>query len=67
MKATFNVTVKIDGRNVESSLSMREGAENVEGKVVELIMLAADLLHEKIRRGLAPSDKILTFKGPFAS
>jgi len=34
MKATFDVTVKIDGRNVGVSLAMRDGAKNVDTKVV---------------------------------
>ncbi len=34
MKATFDVTVKIDGRNVGVSLAMRDGAKDVDTKVV---------------------------------
>ena len=34
MKATFDVTVQIDGSNVGVSLSMRDGAEDVELKVL---------------------------------
>lgn len=34
MEATFDVTVKIDGRNVGVSLAMRDGAKNVDTKVV---------------------------------
>lgn len=38
MKVTFDVKVKIDGRNVGVSLSMRDGAEDVDAKVVEKLM-----------------------------
>ena len=29
MKATFDVTVKIDGRNIGVSLAMRDGAKDI--------------------------------------
>ena len=35
MKATFDVTVQIDGSNVGVSLSMRDGAEDVDLKVLK--------------------------------
>ncbi len=67
MEATFIVVVKIEGSSVQTTFSMCDGAENVDAKVVDLTMLAAELMHENIKGGLAPSDSILTIKTPFGS
>ena len=43
MKATFDVTVKINGRNVEVSLAMRDGAEDIDAKTIEKLWVYVDL------------------------
>ena len=59
MKATFDVTVKIDGRkNVGVSLAMRDGAKDVDTKVVGKLLdqlQSLTKLHPKI------SEKITHF------
>jgi hypothetical protein len=37
MKATFDVTVKIDGAKVETIFSMRDGAENTDSEVIDKV------------------------------
>ena len=41
MKATFDVTVKIDGAKVETIFSMRDGVENMDVKVIDKVSKAA--------------------------
>ena len=41
MKATFDVTVTIDGSNVGVSLAMRDGSEDVDLKSLRKVMRAA--------------------------
>ena len=41
MKATFDVTVKIDGAKVETIFSMRDGVENMDVEVIDKVTKAA--------------------------
>jgi hypothetical protein len=41
MKATFDVTVKIDGAKVETIFSMHDGVENMDVKVIDKVSKAA--------------------------
>lgn len=68
MKATFDVTIKIDNRNVETSFGMKEGAQDVDanltGLVLKIITNAQKELKEQFDRyyGVttdAPSQELL--------
>ncbi len=48
MKATFDVTVKINGRNVEVSLAMRDGAEDIDAKTIEKLLNQVQHLSRKM-------------------
>lgn len=58
MKATFDVTVKIDGRNVGVSLAMRDGAKDVDTKVVGKLL---DQLQSLTKLHPKTSEKITHF------
>ena len=38
MKATFDVTIKIDNRNVEISFGMKDGAQDVDTNLTGLVL-----------------------------
>ena len=68
MKATFDVTIKIDNRNVEISFGMKDGAQDVDtnltGLVLKIITNAQKELKEQFDRyyGVttdAPSQELL--------
>ncbi len=50
MKATFDVTVKIDGAEVETIFSMRDGAEDIDYKVIDKVTKAATNFACKLKR-----------------
>lgn len=41
MKATFDVTLKIDGATVETIFSMRDGVENMDVEIIDKVTKAA--------------------------
>ena len=51
MKATFDVTVKIDGAKVESIFSMRDGVENIDVKVIDKGTIARNGVREILQGG----------------
>ena len=38
MKATFDVTIKIDGRSVEAAFGMKDGAEDMDVNVLQIVL-----------------------------
>ena len=50
MKATFDVTVKIDGRKVETIFSMRDGVEDMDIEVIDKVTKAATNFASMIKR-----------------
>lgn len=38
MKATFDVTIKIDGRCVEAAFGMKDGAEDMDVNVLQIVL-----------------------------
>jgi hypothetical protein len=53
MKATFDVTVKIDGAKVETIFSMRDGVENMDVKVIDKVTKAATNFACTLKRGIS--------------
>lgn len=63
MKATFDVAVKIDGANVETIFSMRDGVEDMDIDVIDKVSKAATnfarTLKRRIRREPPQPPKII--------
>lgn len=63
MKATFDVTVQIDGSNVGVSLAMRDGAEDVDLKVLKKLL--RQLLRLKTCKIVPKNESFLMQKSNF--
>ncbi len=50
MKATFDVTVKIDGTKVDMIFSMRDGVEDMDIEVIDKVTKAATNFASMIKR-----------------
>lgn len=50
MEATFDVTVKIDGRKVDIIFSMRDGVEDMDIEVIDKVTKAATNFTSMIKR-----------------
>ena len=53
MEATFDVTVKIDGRKVETIFSMRDGVENMDVEIIDKVTKAATNFACTLKRGIS--------------
>ena len=63
MKATFDVTVKIDGATAETIFSMRDGVENMDVEIIDKVTKAATnfactLKRRICREALPPPENI---------
>lgn len=53
MKATFDVTVKIDGAKVDIIFSMRDGVEDMDIEVIDKVTKAATNFACTLKRGIS--------------
>ena len=53
MKATFDVTVKIDGATVETIFSIRDGVENMDVEMIDKVTKAATNFACTLKRGIS--------------
>ena len=49
MKATFDVTIKIDGRCVEAAFGMKDGAEDMDVNVLQIVLKQSQTLRRESR------------------
>lgn len=48
MKATFDITIRIDGRKVETAFGMKDGADDVNVNVLQVILKTIQDAQKKI-------------------
>ena len=48
MKATFDITIRIDGRKVEAAFGMKDGADDVNVNVLQVILKTIQDAQKKI-------------------
>lgn len=61
MKATFEITISIDGRKVETAFGMHNGAEDISLDSVHKVLTAVKHLREEIIRELPKRQKKCNF------
>ena len=61
MKATFEITIRIDGRKVETAFGMHNGAEDISLDSVHKVLTAVKHLREEIIRELPKRPKKVQF------
>lgn len=61
MKATFEITISIDGRNVETAFGMRNDAEDISLDSVQKVLSSVKHLREEIIRDLPKRPKKVQF------